>query len=294
MNLAKNLVVWPVERLRPYERNARTHSDEQVNQIAASITEFGFTNPVLVDSNDGIIAGHGRLLAAKRLGLKEVPVIVLDHLSNEQRRAYIIADNKLALNAGWDADLLQEELKDLEADDFDLEAIGFTEDELEAILETEQPESIIESRPAPVLREEIKERAREIKVEEKQAAREEARASTEEIYTKKVQAPIYQPSGEKPEISSLVDESATKALIQAIKDSDVSQEEKAFLLLAAHRHLKFDYVHIAEFYAHASPKTQRLMEDSALVIIDFDRAIELGFVEMTKNIADAYRSDEAR
>ena len=98
--------MWPLDRLAPYERNARTHSAEQVAQIAASIQEFGFTNPILVDGADGILAGHGRLAAAKDMGLAEVPVIVLDHLSPEQRRAYILADNKLALNAGWDIDLL--------------------------------------------------------------------------------------------------------------------------------------------------------------------------------------------
>jgi len=130
VNLAKNLVVWPVDRLKPYERNARTHSDSQVEQIAASIAEFGFTNPILVDTQDGIIAGHGRLMAAKRLGLEEVPVVVLDHLTEEQRRAYIIADNKLALNAGWDESVLAEELRALEESGFDLSLTGFSDEEL--------------------------------------------------------------------------------------------------------------------------------------------------------------------
>src|ERR1700674_1368960 len=93
---------WPIERLIPYARNARTHSDAQIAQIAASIREFGFNNPILVDSASGVIAGHGRLLAARKLGLEEVPVIVLDHLSEADKRAYIIADNRLAELAGWD------------------------------------------------------------------------------------------------------------------------------------------------------------------------------------------------
>ena len=104
-------------------------------QIAASIVEFGFTNPILVDSMDGIIAGHGRLLAARKLGLAEVPVVVLDHLSETQRRAYIIADNKLAMNAGWDEKILASELRELEKDGMDLAVVGFSDEELEALLE---------------------------------------------------------------------------------------------------------------------------------------------------------------
>jgi site-specific DNA-methyltransferase (adenine-specific) len=124
----------PVETLIPYARNSRTHSDEQVAQIAASIREFGFTNPVLIDEHDGIIAGHGRTIAARKLGMNEVPCIRLTHLSETQRRAYIIADNKLALNAGWDEQMLSLELKALEEMDFDLALTGFESDELDALL----------------------------------------------------------------------------------------------------------------------------------------------------------------
>jgi ParB-like chromosome segregation protein Spo0J len=127
---AKRIEMWPLERLRPYERNARTHSPEQVAQIVASIQEFGFTNPLLVDGADGILAGHGRLAAAKDMGLAEVPVIVLDHLSAAQRRAYILADNQLALNAGWDTELLQMEVAALNLEDFNLSLLGFSDDEL--------------------------------------------------------------------------------------------------------------------------------------------------------------------
>lgn len=134
ITMAKRIELWPVDRLKPYERNARTHSTEQVAQIAASIVEFGFTNPILVDINDGIVAGHGRLTAAQELGLKTVPVVVLDHLSDRQRRAYVIADNQLALSAGWDTDLLRAELQDLVEQDFDLSLIGFSDDELADLL----------------------------------------------------------------------------------------------------------------------------------------------------------------
>ena len=133
--MARRIEIWPTDRLVPYARNARTHSAEQIAQIAASILEFGFTNPILVDSMDGIIAGHGRLLAARKLGLAEVPVVVLDHLSETQRRAYILADNKLAMNAGWDEKMLASELRELEADGTDLALIGFSDEELEALLE---------------------------------------------------------------------------------------------------------------------------------------------------------------
>jgi hypothetical protein len=121
----KDLEQRPIADLTPYARNSRTHSEAQVAQIAASITEFGFTNPVLVDAEGGIIAGHGRVLAAQSLGLKTVPVLVLDHLSEDQRRAYVIADNKLALNAGWDDEALRAEIEALADDGYDLDLIGF-------------------------------------------------------------------------------------------------------------------------------------------------------------------------
>src|SRR3974377_1711393 len=129
--LARRIEIWPVGRLVPYAKNARTHSPEQVAQIAASIVEFGFVNPILVDTNAGIIAGHGRLLAARKLGISECPVVVLDHLSESQRRAYIIADNKLARNAGWDEKILAAELHDLEQDGIDLTLVGFSDEELD-------------------------------------------------------------------------------------------------------------------------------------------------------------------
>lgn len=131
--MAKRIELWDISKLRPYQKNPRTHSPDQIGQLAASIAEFGFTNPVLVDSDQGIIAGHGRLEAAKTLGLKQVPVVVLDHLSEDQRRAYIIADNKLALNAGWDSALLAEEMDALRAADFDLSLTGFSDAELAAL-----------------------------------------------------------------------------------------------------------------------------------------------------------------
>ena len=123
-----------VDALIPYARNARTHSDTQVAQIAASIAEFGWTNPILIDGERGLIAGHGRLLAARKLELQEVPAIELAHLTPEQKKAYILADNKLAENAGWDAELLKLELAELKAADFDMELMGFSNKELDEFL----------------------------------------------------------------------------------------------------------------------------------------------------------------
>ena len=135
MNLADKIVMRSIDELIPYARNARTHSDAQVAQIAASIREFGFTNPVLIDGENGIIAGHGRVLAAPLLDLHEVPCIVLAHLTPAQRRAYVIADNKLALNAGWDQTLLTLELGELKLDGFDLTLTGFDDVELGAVFD---------------------------------------------------------------------------------------------------------------------------------------------------------------
>ena len=132
-----------VTELIPYVNNSRTHSDEQVAQIAASIKEFGWTNPILVDGKNGIIAGHGRLLAARKLGHKEVPTIELSELTDAQKRAYIIADNKLALNAGWDDEMLKLEIQQLNDLNFDLTLLGFDEVELAKMFDEvvdEEPE----------------------------------------------------------------------------------------------------------------------------------------------------------
>src|SRR3954469_1484570 len=145
---------WSLGRLVPYARNARTHSEAQVAQIAASVREWGWTVPVLVDESGMLIAGHGRVLAARKLGLPEVPVMVAQGWSEAQRRAYALADNKLALNAGWDEDLLRIELSDLRAMGAGLELIGFADDELAALLADKptgltDPDDVPETPAAP-------------------------------------------------------------------------------------------------------------------------------------------------
>lgn len=139
----------PTTDLLPYAMNSRTHSDEQVAQIAASIKEFGFTNPILIDDAAGIIAGHGRLMAAKKLKLKQVPTITLEGLTEAQKKAYVIADNKLALNAGWDTKALTAELRRLQELEFDLDLIGFDSDELAQLLEPEQVEGLTDEDDVP-------------------------------------------------------------------------------------------------------------------------------------------------
>jgi site-specific DNA-methyltransferase (adenine-specific) len=134
MQGAKTIEWLETKGLIPYAKNSRTHSDAQVAQIAGSIKEFGFNNPVLIDEDNGIIAGHGRVMAAQKLGLQAVPCIRLAHLSDTQRKAYVIADNRLALNAGWDDQMLTVELQELDSESFDLSLLGFEADELNALL----------------------------------------------------------------------------------------------------------------------------------------------------------------
>ena len=137
-----------IKELIPYCNNSRTHSDEQVLQIASSIKEFGFTNPVLIDEQGGIIAGHGRIMAAQKLKMDEVPTITLSDLSEAQKKAYIIADNKLALNSGWDDELLKIELEQLKELDFDLGLIGFSDDELALLMLGEDDPASSDDKPS--------------------------------------------------------------------------------------------------------------------------------------------------
>ena len=143
------VAMWSVAKLIPYARNARTHSDDQIAQVAASIKEFGWTSPILVGADGVIIAGHARLAAARRLGMLEVPVIVLGHLTEAQRRALVLADNKLALNAGWDEEMLRIELKDIEGSGFNLDLIGFSQDEIDSLMAGDVAEGLTDEDGVP-------------------------------------------------------------------------------------------------------------------------------------------------
>ena len=151
-----NITIKEVAELIPYVNNSRTHSDEQVAQIAASIKEFGWTNPILIDEQNSIIAGHGRLMAARKLSMDKIPCIEVKNLTEAQKKALIIADNKLALNAGWDNDLLKLELENLQELGFDLDILGFDADELNALLEPEQIEGLTDEDDAPPVPDEPK------------------------------------------------------------------------------------------------------------------------------------------
>jgi hypothetical protein len=268
-----------LDDLPAYARNARTHSDDQVAQLMGAIIEFGWTNPVLADGN-GIVAGHGRCMAARKLYTKgktiklpsgdeipagTVPVIDCTGWSEAKRRAYILADNKLAMNAGWDFDMLSVELDDLNDMEYDLSLLGFSQDELNELIGN--PNSGLGDNDG-----------------------------LDGEYTKKITIPVYEPKGEKPELSTLSDLTKYKQLLAEIESADIDEGEKEFLKYAASRHVVFDYQQIAEYYCHANPDVQDLIEKSALVLIDFDKAVENGYVQMTKKLecifAEAYGDDD--
>jgi len=154
IKMSSRIELWPLEKLKPYARNPRTHTPEQVAKVAASIVEFGFTNPILVDANQGIIAGHCRLMAAQKLGLTTVPIIELTHLSEAQKRAYVIADNRLALDAGWDMELLAREMAALKDEGFDVELTGFSGDEIDELLDSGEAGGLTDDDEAPPMPEE--------------------------------------------------------------------------------------------------------------------------------------------
>jgi ParB-like chromosome segregation protein Spo0J len=232
----------PISSIRPYEKNAKKHPPKQIKQIAKSIKEFGFNQPIVVDKQGVIIIGHGSFEAAKKLLLMEVPVEEVD-LTEEQAKAYRLADNKLN-ESEWDMDLVLDELADLSLEMQEL--TGF--------------ESL-----------------------------EELRAELDNPYTSKVETPVYTPKSENPLITALYNDVKLKELQTEIEKSTIPDADKDFLKLAAYRHVVFDYSKIADYYASASKEVQDLMEKSALVIVDYDKAIELGFVELTKRLEEAYQ-----
>jgi hypothetical protein len=259
---ASTVTMTETQSLIPYARNARTHSDEQVAQLMASIREWGFTVPILRDETGMVIAGHGRLMAAQRMGLESVPVVTAQGWSDAKKRAYVLADNRLALNAGWDDAMLGLELSDLDREGFDLDLLGFDSDELDSLLNGDGlpgDGSGIDD--------------------------------DDSTYSRKIEAPIYEIKGDKPPLDSLVDTTKTDSLIHAIDSADIPPDVAAFLRHAAQRHTVLHFGRIAEYYAHAPAEIQDLMEQSALVIIDFNKAIEGGFVSLTERIQTLYAQD---
>jgi hypothetical protein len=248
----KREITWvEIDSIEPYDRNPRRNV-RAIKAVGKSLQEFGFNQPIVVDQNSVIVVGHTRHRAAKDIGMLTVPVIQITDLSENQLRAYRIADNKLNELAEWDDDLLRGELQELL--DVGLEdTTGFGRDEIDRILNS-NPQS-------------------------------------DNPYTTLVDTPIYTPTGERPSVTSLYDNGRVDGLLTAIDRAEIDESVKVFLRLAAHRHREFDYRLIAEYYAHATAEVQKLMEDSALVIIDFDRAIELGYVKLTDDLKQAHQQD---
>ena len=229
----------PIGDVKPYGKNPRKNAGA-VKYVANSLREFGWRQPIVIDSGGVIVAGHTRLLAAQQLGMETVPVVVADDLTPEQIKAYRLADNKTAEFAEWDADLLDMELDDL--DDIDMSLFGF---ELSDGGAKENP------------------------------------------YTGKVQIPQYEVQGENVEVDDLCDDRKQQELVEEIISTPgLTDEEREFLVKASMRHLVFDYRNIAEYYAKASIPAQRLMEKSALVIIDYADAIANGYVKVSKRLRE--------
>ena len=247
------IVYKKINELKSYENNSRTHDESQIKQICESIKEYGWTNPVLIDEKGMIIAGHGRVEGAKKLDIKEVPCIVLSGLTEAQKKAYVIADNKMALNAGWNEEVLKTELENLKELDFDLELTGFSKKELEKLFD-----EINESNP----------------------------------YTAKTEIPQYEIKGEMPEIYELIEEEKVNQLIEDIRKSNVGEKEKEFLIKSAYRHYGFNYSKIAEYYCHQNKEMQELMEKSALVIIDINNAIAEGYAELKEEMEEMIEDEE--
>ena len=242
-----------INSIKPYENNAKLHPKEQIEQIKKSIEQFGMNDPIGI-WQDEIVEGHGRLIALKELKYKEVPIIRLDHLTDEERKAYILAHNKLTMNSDFDLDILNEELKGFET--IDMSEFGFNLD----FDDFEVVNGEVDEEDNP--------------------------------YTTKINIPQYEIKGDEPAINELFDKDKTDRLIDEIKKSGVSDEQKEFLINAAQRHLGFNYNKIAEYYAHQDKEMQELMEKSALVIIDYDDAIKNGYAELIEGIESVTEYDE--
>lgn len=239
----------PLDELTPYETNARKHEEADLRTIINSIDEFGMCDPIGIwGKNNVIVEGHGRRLALIELGYTEAPCIRLDHLSDEQRRAYALAHNKTAEMSAWDELLLSGELSEIV--DIDMTDFGFSFDIEEESVEDDK-------------------------------------------YTTEVNIPQYEITGDTPTIADMYNMEKTDELIAEIEQSEVTDAEKAFLIEAAKRHIVFNYRNIAEYYAQASIEMQRLMERSALVIIDVNNAIADGYAKLKSDIDELMEENDA-
>ena len=253
-----NIINLNIDKLIPYINNPR-NNENAVDKVASSISEFGFKNPIFVDKNNVVVNGHTRLLASKKLGLKEVPVIVIDDLSETQIKAFRIADNKTSEYATWDEELLRLELEQLEDMEFNLDELSIDYSDFDLDIELEDIE--------------------------------ENYNDEDNVYTKEINIPHYEITGECPLLTDLVKEDKTNQLIEKINNSNIPTGIKEFLIKASYRHLAFNYQNIAEYYAHADKEVQELMEESALVIIDYDNAIRNGYIQIKNSINEMIQEE---
>lgn len=236
-----------INSIKPYQNNAKQHPQEQIEQIKKSIELFGMNDPIGI-WKDEIVEGHGRIIACKELGMTEVPIIRLDHLTDEERKAYILAHNKLTMNSDFDIDILNAELEAIQT--INMQNFGFVLEELEDIVDV-----------------------------------------LDNVYTTKINIPQYEITGEEPKITELVEKTKTEDLIKEIEASNISDEQKEFLKVAATRMYTFNYSNIAEYYAHQGKEMQELMEKLALVIIDIKNAIANGYVELSTKLEEMMNNE---
>ena len=269
MNNDYEVVMFDVDKLIPYDRNPRTHSQESIDKMKGTIRRHGLRPPLLVKSNGLICDGHKRLpillelCAEKADGFKtgKVPVILCDDWSEADIKAYRIESYQHAQDA-WDDDFLKLELEELDDMDYPMDLLGFNDDELSDLFNDS--------------------------TDNDNEGDSEVGDDNDDTYTKKITTPIYEPKNEKPIVTDLFDTEKTSVLIDEIEKSDIPQDEKQFLIESAKRHTVFNYQLIADYYAHSDEKVQDLMEKSALVIIDFKKAIENGYVKLSEEIAAQY------
>jgi len=238
--------------------NLRKHGKKNIDAIKASIVRFKQQTPIVIDKKNIVRKGNGTLAAAIELGWTDIKVVRTD-LEGTEATAYAIADNRTSELAEWDNDALKDTLQSLADDGFDLSDIGFDDNDLGNIFEDKN----------------------------------ENNEDIDNNYSRKIESPIYEPKLEfPPKIEELYDEEKTNSLIRHIEKSSIKNEEKKFLIEAAKRHTVFNYRNIAEYYSHGTKEIKDLMEQSALVIIDYDKAIENGFVVLSKDMAEAFGNDE--
>ena len=277
------IIYKKLHELTPYDKNPRIN-DKAVEVVANSILEFGFKNPIVVDKNNTIINGHTRYLASIALELGEVPVIVADDLTDAQIKAFRIMDNKSSEFAEWDYELLFDEIKDIKLDlDADIESLtGFSDLELAELTKAFDNVTLDFEPPS----EEVH-APNDFNSDNTYTGDTNSTNTDDEdtnVYTKTINIPQYTITGKKPELSELVNKTKAEELIANIKASSISAEEKEFLIAAASRHLAFNYQNVAEYYAHASAEMQELMEQSALVIIDYNDAMKYGYLKIKSEV----------